>query len=355
MTAGPRAVLLAVAAATVLALLVAASTSGVDFGAYNPRWDGASDLRTLAGGDARVSLDAGDYATVPPTGAVAVVLSPDRPYEPGAARRVRAFVRAGGTLVVAEDFGPHANDLLAAVGADARVDGTLLRDERAADRTPAMPVVTNLSDHALTAGVERLTLNHGTAVRPGGATVLASASGYAYPDADRDGVPDPDEPPGPHPVATVERVGDGRVVVLGDPSVVVNAMLDRPGNRRFAENLLSGADVVLLDYSRAERPPPAARALLVLRRSPLAGALVGTAGVAVLVAWSRRAASRSGTDTPDPGARVASGLVTGDRDALVAYLRERHPGWSHERAARVVDAVVDDPAGEDRPGGGRGS
>lgn len=355
----PRVVLVAVAVATVLALVVGAGTSTTGFGAYNLDWDGASDLRGVAadaGADPRVTLDAADYGAVEPGGTVAVVLSPDRPYGPDAAARVRAFVRDGGTLVVAEDFGPHGNDLLAAVGADARVDGRLLRDERDSYRSPAMPVAATVSEHALTAGVERVTLNHGTAVRPDGATVLASTSGFAYRDADRDGTPDPGERPGPFPVATVERVGEGRVVVLGDPSVLVNAMLDRPGNRRLATNLLAG-ERVLFDHSHAERLPPLSVALLALRRSPLAGALVGTACVLAVAGWVRwgdrgdgappgqheRSDGVGGRERPP----AASGDVSDDRveadpDALVAYLRERHPDWSAERARRVVEAALDD-------------
>lgn len=362
MTSGPRVVLVVVAAATAVALAAGATTSTTDFGAYNPGWDGTSDLAAVAdatGGDARVTADAADYGTVDPSGTVAVVLSPDRPYGP-AAERVRRFVRAGGTLVVAEDFGPHGNALLAAVGADARVDGRLLRDERVAHRSPAMPVATTVPDHALTAGVDRLVLNHGTAVRPGNATVLASTSGYAYRDADRDGRPDPGERPGPHPVATIERVGEGRVVVLGDPSLLVNAMLDRPGNRQLAANLLSGADRVLLDHSRADRLPPLSRALLGLRRSTLAGAAVGTAAVLAIAAWSRwnRDARESpGSDGPDGtddgrpverGAGVDAGgghTASADPEALVASLRARHPDWDRDRVERVVRAVLGDRRG----------
>lgn len=371
MTRWPRAVLVALAVATAVALAVGASTSGSAFGVYNPRWDGASDLRGVAadaGAEARVTLDADGYRTAGPEGTVAVVLSPDRAYGPAAAAGVREFVRSGGTLVVAEDFGPHGNELLAAVGASARVDGALLRDERSAYRTPVMPVATGVADHPLTAGVKQLTLNHGTAVRPNGATVLASTSTVAYRDADRDGVPDPGEEPGPHPVATVERVGEGRVVVLGDPSLLINAMLDRPGNRRLAANLFSGSDRALLDYARAERLPPLAVAVVSLRRSPLAGAAVGTAGVLALVAWGRRfgraAEGPSATDDAAGATGGADAVVRGDgaepddtggpptapdREALVAYLRERHPDWPGDRVERVVDAVVAD---RDRPGRG---
>lgn len=46
-----------------------------------------------------------------------MVLSPDKPYTDARTERLREFVRRGGTLVIAEDFGPNDNALLEGVGA----------------------------------------------------------------------------------------------------------------------------------------------------------------------------------------------------------------------------------------------
>jgi hypothetical protein len=349
----PRLVLAGYAAVLAVALLVAATTSGVAFGAYNPAWDGASDLQGEAravGAEPTVLDDLGGYREADPSGTVAVVLSPDEPYTDGEAATVRSFVRDGGTLVVAEDFGPHGNGLLADVGADARVDGRPLRDERRNYRSPALPVATNVSganpdgtaNYSL-AGVEQVTLNHGTAVDPNGAAVLARTSPYAYVDANRNEQLDDEEELASRPVATVEAVGEGHVVVVGDPSALINAMLDRPGNRAFVRALFAGHDRALLDYSHTEGVPPLSAALLAVRGSPPLQLLGGLGAILGAALWVRqpaplvRALGRLRRQRPAPP-------VGGDPEALTAYLLARHPDWSRERVRRVVDALV---AGDD--------
>lgn len=286
----PRALLVTLALAVVATLVVAAGTSTAAFGAYNPRWDGAADLRATAdaaGTDSEVVLNTSRYGEVQPRDTVAIVLSPDERYGPTEAARLRRFVRTGGTLVVAEDFGPHANPLLAAVGADARFEGSLLRDERYNFRSPSMPVARNVSDHSLLTGVNALTLNHGTVVEPNGATVLANSSGFGYLDTGRNGQLDDDESLSSYPVATVEPVGEGRVVAVSDPSLFINVMLDRPGNRQFVRNLFAAHDLAVLDYSHAGRLPVLAVALLVVRRTPTLQVALGLAGLAAVGAWGR--------------------------------------------------------------------
>lgn len=338
----PRAVLGALLLATLLGLVVAASTSTVAFGLYNAAWDGASDLRTIAeaaGADPLIVQNTSAYRTVEPNGTVAVILAPDRRYDTDEATGVRRFVEAGGTLLVAEDYGPHANRLLAAVGARARVDGRPLRDERSYYRSPALPVADDVANHTLAAGVNRITLNHGTAVQPNGATVLVATSGYAYLDGNRNGALDDDETLGRYPVTTVEAVGDGRVVVLGDPSALINVMLDRPGNRAFAARLFDRHDRVLLDYSHTSRIPPLAAAMLVVRRSVAVQLGLGLLAVAVLVVaerrpgWIERARARTGRVEP-----AARSLV--DPEDVIRSLQRRHPDWDRDRVRRVVTDVI---------------
>lgn len=356
----PRALLVALGLAIAVSLVVAASTSTAAFGAYNPRWDGAADLRETAdaaGTDSEVALNTTRHQEIEEGETVAVVLSPDEPYGPEDAARLRRFVRSGGTLVVAEDFGPHGNPLLSAVGADARFDGSLLRDERYNYRSPAMPVARNVSSHPSLTGVDALTLNYGTVVEPNDATVLARSSGFGYLDTNRNAELDDTEAVKSYPVATAEPVGEGRVVAVSDPSLFINAMLDRPGNRQFVRNLFAAHEVALLDYSHAGRLPVLAVAVLVVRRTPTLQVLLGIAGLAVVSAWGRglfgSVARRS-----VPGGRIggriwpaesgdAPGRNRADVDAIATYLRRHHPEWEEQRIRRVIRRGRGSPASEE--------
>ena len=339
----PWAALLAVGSVTAVVLLVAAGTSQAAFGLYNTAWDGSSALQSEAesvGAESEILRKTGAYTRAEPNGTVAVVLSPDEAYDRTDLADVRRFVERGGTLVVAEDFGAHSNALLAGIGADARFDGRLLRDERYNYRSPAMPVTRNLSNHSLVANVSSLTLNHATPVRPNGATVLANTSAYAYLDTNRDGEVDDNETVAAYPIATSESVGDGRVIVVGDPSIFINAMLDRPGNRAFVRGLFRDRERVLLDYSHAEALPPLAVAVLRFRESVLLQFLFGVVGVGALAVWAERrdwlAGLRRTGETDDPPA------VNEDerRADLASYLRERHPDWDDRRVDRLAEAFV---------------
>jgi hypothetical protein len=292
------------------------------------------------------------YDDADPGRTVAVVLSPDRAYTDREAARVRAFVRSGGTLVVAEDFGPNGDRLLAAVGAGTRFDGALLRDERSAWRSPAMPVANDVTDRSApyVGRVGSLTLNHGTTLDPGSdATVLVRSSPFSYRDANGNASLDDDERLASHPVVAVEPVGEGRVVAVSDPSVFLNTMLEREGNRRFARHLLGSGEGVLLDASGSTVPPLSA-ALLAVRSSPalefgLAAAVLSLVGawgsgrVGRLLSAACSRVPRADRRGPDRTRPADSGV---DLDALVAHLRRRHPDWDGARVRRLARGVLPD-------------
>ena len=344
--AWPRVLLVTLSAVLVVAVAVLLATSTAAFGAYNPGWEGGSDFRSAMESetDAEVVQSTAVYDDVDPDSTVAFVVAPDAHYTGDDAQRVAAFVEAGGTLVVLENFGSAGNALLADVGAEARLDGQLLRDEREYGAGPAMPLVPVESDHPATEGVDELALNYATAIEPGEATVLAETSPYAYvgpADTELE-----DATLGSQPVVTAEPVGDGTVIVVADPSLTINAMYDESDNAAFLAGLAGEGDRVLLDVSQADRVPALWSAVLTLRGSPIGQLLVGLGLLAALAAVGRsrgsvgrriRAIGRGrgaiGRDDPevdDPG------LSPGERAALV---RERHPEWSKNRVQRSITAL----------------
>lgn len=339
----PRGILVGLAVLTLVGLVVAAGTSSAAFGVYNRAWDGASDLRAQAeavNATHEVARNTTVYERADPNETIAVVLAPDREYRAAAIERMRSFVTKGGTLVVADDFGAQGNALLAGMGAQARIDGRLVRDERYHYRSPTMPVARNVSNHSYTSGVEAMTVNHGSVVHPNGADPLVSSSGFAYLDTNRNGAIDDTETLSTYPVATVESVGAGRVVVVSDPSALINIMLERPGNRAFVRALFRAHDHVVLDYSHTPLPPLMV-AVLALRDSLALQLVVGIAGIGAIALVGRRpgwlAAVRSKFGDSGPPARPGM-----DRASLLAFVEQRYPEWDRERAVRVVEGLLRD-------------
>jgi hypothetical protein len=342
----PRAAL----AAFFLVLLVAtgagATTSPTTYSAYNSDWDGTSAFRERAtdATDAEpvaVSTRAYDASDAPST--LAVVLAPQRAYTETELATVRSFVEGGGVLVVAADVDPAvANDLLAGVGAGARLDGRPLRDERSFFRTASLPVVRDVRDDSLTEGVDELTLNHPTAVDANGAQVLAATSGFAYIDAERNGRLDLEEDLRSYPVATTERIGDGQVVTLADPSLFLNGMRDRSDNARFLENLVTARETVLLDFSHGATVPPFVVALGVVQRAPLLQALLVGGAVGAVALWvfapALDARLRGRGRRTRRVQRLSSAGV--DPASLRASLRRAHPDWNDATVDRVAAVVA---------------
>ena len=344
----PHALVLMLTGVVVLAVVFASVTSAAAFGSYNPAWDGASQLRDVAettGTDTRILTNASAYDTAEPDGTVAVVLSPDESYSAVERARVRTFVRDGGTLLVAEDFGSTGNALLTGVGSAVRVDGRTLRDEQAYYRSPALPVVSDVAAHPLTTGVDQVTLNRGTAIVPANrstvgeanVTVLANSSKFSYLDTNGNAGLDEEERLRARPVVTVEQVGEGRVVVVSDPSAFINAMLERSGNRRLATNVFAAHDRLLLDYSHAADQPPLAAALLTLRSSALLTALVGLVAVTVVGIWIRLPETASSVGTVGQPVRRDAGNLD---DPVAASVTERRRDRNDTRLRRVMAAIL---------------
>jgi hypothetical protein len=348
----PRVLLVALACTLAVSLGVVSATSTTAFGPYNPAWDGASDLREQVDGDAGIGsefvTDTDRYLSVDPEQTIAFVIAPDDTYGSAESAQVRQFVANGGTLVVLENFGTSGEALLADIGAEARLDGDLLRDERNNFEAPLLPIATGVTNHTLTEGVDQVTLNYATAVQPGNATVLVRTSDFAYLVEDEEEELDDDDELGAYPVATVEAVGEGRVVTVGDPSITINAMLDQPDNAAFLRGLYERSELVLFDISNTEGLPPLTDALLTLRSSSLLQAGLGLAGIAGFALlsgfrlWPRIRRSLSGMRSgrlslwTGPRADLAPPMSDEQR---AAYLRRQHPDWDEDRIERVITAL----------------
>lgn len=345
-TWGPRLTLVVVLLVANLALVAAMSTSGTPYSPYNHGWDGTSELRDrLADIDVTTTtaLDTATYTARRMNRTVAFVLEPVGSYRPSEIAPIDRLLANGGTLVVAAENGTRANDLLDAVGADARIGRRVLRDERSNYRSSALPIVVpTVSDPQTAVGravasIDSVTLNHGATVMPHGVRVLLSTQSTAYLDTNGNATLDEGEPIGRQPVATIESVGPGNVIVVGDPSVFTNAMLKRDGNRAFLTALATGAERAVIDLSHGRPLPPLPYTLLLIRRTPLLQVLVSLVAVAGIVFWYRSPDLPSPwpwSTEPDPGAPAL------DEDDLSAFLRDRHPDWDDEQVRRVTKAII---------------
>lgn len=211
------------------ALLVTVSLAGGRHAAAQPRAD--EDFATEGAGWRSVSrlmaiarersehvevADRLDIGTLSPNDALLIL----HPREPLPSGPLTEFLRSGGRVVLADDFG--AGDSLLATFQIGRASPNADR-ALALRGNPELLVARPRGTHRLASGVRALVSNHPAMVyhralspifelSEGEALVLAGA------------------------------VGSGRLVVLSDPSVLIDNMLELRGNRVFAENLVDYLD-----------------------------------------------------------------------------------------------------------------
>lgn len=186
-----------------------------DFAISNARWNGTSELLEIANAEGVVvdtPLELTLDALQPSDGLL--ILYPD---EPLPAAGLTRFIRDGGRVALADDFG-EGQAFLEVFG--------IHRGAVPADDTPRLRgnpelLVTHAKQrHPLTTGAEVLVTNHPAGLRHAELTAL-----YGFGETSEALVL----------TGAVER---GRLVAISDPSVLINNMLGFQGNRRFAGNLL---------------------------------------------------------------------------------------------------------------------
>ena len=206
--------------AAAVALFVHFSATDAEFSRYNPAWNGSSAY--YAALDERGAVPVRDLAALGGRGnATLLVVAPVRAPTPDEAAAYAAFVRSGGTLVLADDFGA-GNAVLEAVGSGMRLDQRNLSSMERAFELAAAPLGYPVAGAPLGANLSTVVFDHPAAVL-GGAPFLES-SRLSWMDDDGNGRPDETEPLGRFALAASEDLGAGRVVALGDASLVINAM-----------------------------------------------------------------------------------------------------------------------------------
>lgn len=234
-------------AAAMLLLQPGRAEAQDDYALSSNSWNGLSEVGTLAQalGIEIVEVRSLDLATVGPTTPLLVLYpASDLP----TADMLR-FLRAGGRLAIADDFGAGGG-ILERLGVERSIEP--VSDPPSAWNDNAnLPVAVPRQSHPLNAGVDQLTTNHPATLRSPLPPV------FDFGTAERS-------------VVVAGAVGDGRVVLVSDPSVLINNMLQFAGNRRFAENLL-----------RYLAAAPGSRVLVLRGEFQLHGAVQGTdAGLA---------------------------------------------------------------------------
>jgi len=360
---GYAAAILIIAAIALLSVTMVSPvvSTAVDFSIYNTGWNGTSDLAAsvyragklspsmtleATGTDVTIVQMSLEQVDPDPRTEALVIVGPTKTFTAAEGVLVGDFVRRGGLLLLADDFGT-GNTLLQGMGAQSRFSGKLVMD-LAFEKKPEFSVCFDLADDPLTEGVDALLMNYPSSVviGDGPAQPLAQSSIASWLDVDGNRLQDVGEPRGPFPLMARETMGNGSVILVADPSLLTNGMSEHMGNSVLVDNLLSalcllrtavyfdeshrnyfdplvvtsrftgevsdGAKLALLAFSFA---------LLVWVSTDIIDRAVSRALRTVMALWKGMlrmlVADRSGPEEKSP-----AGL-----DELVAEVSSKHPEW----------------------------
>ena len=245
----------AIAIAVVLVIISMAApivSTSVDFSIFNSGWNGTSKLAILTYKAGKFAPDfqvksTGTEITITQLGlseisldpitSALVVIGPGKAFTSAEGKMVGDFVRNGGKLLLADDFGT-GNSLLIGMGATSRFSNQLVMD-LAFEKQPEFSVVYDLRTDSITKNVSTLLLNYPSSLTVGGDTeAIAFSSIASWLDTNGNRLQEWGEPRGPFAIAARERLGTGSILLLSDPSVLINGMAAQMDNGIFGANLI---------------------------------------------------------------------------------------------------------------------
>lgn len=212
--------LVAVTLSLLLPLVVVTRADAAPFDLAGSDWEGCAELVRLARselGAARVIATSQiDFHELKPDDGL-LLLYPEKGLD---VDELSKFMRAGGRVVMLDDFG-RGDSLLRHFNmervASPRRPAEFLR------RNPQLALAEPASAHPVVADVTRVVTNHPTGLSHPDLSPVLKIRGNGEADV---------------VVAVAGAVGQGRLLAVGDPSIVMNSMLRYGGNKNFARGLV---------------------------------------------------------------------------------------------------------------------
>ena len=221
----------------------------------NEGWDGCSKIVGTA--QNRTFILTYDELTASGSRLLAII-GPNREFSQSETSHIRSFLDSGGIVLLADGFGT-GNGLLEALDVSARFSKIPIADLLYYSKEPSFPIITDFSPSPVTVNIAALLLNHPSYIEISNyssVTKLASSSLFSFVDLNGDSRPEPNATIDSYPVLASTSIGRGSLILVSDPSIFVNEMIDLYDNMQLFKNLLNmGHDSLIFDINHLERAP----------------------------------------------------------------------------------------------------
>lgn len=250
-----------------------------DFRVDNPFWNGLQTLGNQANVTSLNSLN--DLPTT--AKGTSLIIVPYTQFSQVELSQIKDYVSGGGTLMLLDDYG-YGNQVLDNLGLTMQFSGKPLLDPLFDYQNKQLPKITDFSTTPINTNVSSIVFNHATSIEATDATVAAYSSSFSFSDKNNNQAWDENEPTGPLPVIAYQKVGQGYVVAVADPSVLINSMITLDDNLQFinsASSIQGTSPQLYVDQTHLPNTPlDEAKASLVV----VYGAAASPLGTLILIA-----------------------------------------------------------------------
>ncbi len=349
----------------VMALFVPALSTNADFSIYNTDWNGCSSLgkTVYSTGTFKPTIDLSRstedfvvHTSLPdlerklePSESALMIIGPEKTFNKDEARFVHRFLIRGGMVLLADDFG-SGNILLSKLkelnGTTTSISGHKMVS-LAFEKSGDFSVASDMAVHPITEGVSMLLLNLPSTIVPSPyARVLVNSSEASWLDMDGDNRLDLDEPKGPFPLLTIEPYGKGELIVLSDPSIMINGMKGQMNDSTLVRNIVSymtsGRKVLVVDETHRGMDNPVQVLNVFVNEIPplIKGVIIGLSIVLFVVMGSSIPARfRERMERLLKRLLGEETLRSLTVDEMFEDVRKRHPDWDRRTLARIRASI----------------
>jgi hypothetical protein len=217
----------------------------------NTGWNGCSEIFQMYGNTTLLSSYDGAF----PSGSLLAIIGPNLDFTTHDASMIHTFLDAGGTVLLADNFGT-GNLLLEALGVNVRISGKQLADLYFYTRNSVFPIAYDFSPSPLTANLTAIVFNRPSYLLAANSsvTILASSSPFSFIDLGQ-GRPVANESVASYPIIAKSAVGKGSLIVIADPNVFTNEMVGLFDNTLLFRNLMKGHNHLIIDVAHLRNAP----------------------------------------------------------------------------------------------------
>jgi hypothetical protein len=213
-----------------------------DFRVENPLWNGFKNL------DEYAVQPLESYSGLPyPAEDVTLIVVPYLEFTPEELGELDRFIREGGRVILADDYG-YGNQALEYLETAVRFSGDTLLDPLANYKSPYLPKIIHFNPDPLTTDLENMGLNHATCLlNTDDSSTLALSSSFSFLDTNENGKFEEGEPLGPLPVIFRQEMAKGELILVADPSLFINSMAMVDENETFIKNIAATTTTLYID------------------------------------------------------------------------------------------------------------